>query len=107
MSVRTHTGYTSYSYLEPGRDYRAFALAPELDRVPSTRVEVTAEQERRVQRLLDDNVVISLHDHPTVMPRDMADIFAYVHQGREWTGYRGLSVSGLDAVFDNLMDGTA
>ncbi|HKV43094.1 MAG TPA: hypothetical protein VJT32_00230 [bacterium] len=27
--------------------------------------------------------------------------------GRDWTAYEGLAISGLDAVFDNLMDGTA
>jgi membrane dipeptidase len=31
----------------------------------------------------------------------------YRRQGREWTGYEGLSGSGLDCVFDALMGGTA
>src|SRR5262249_37829457 len=62
--------------------------------------------EARVQRLLDENLVISLHDHPVVVPLDPGDIFEQRRLGRDVTGYQGLSVSGLDAVFDNLMDGT-
>ena len=30
-----------------------------------------------------------------------------MRQGREWTGYEGLAISGLDIVFENFMDGTA
>ena len=32
---------------------------------------------------------------------------AYVREGREWYGYEGLAASGLDAVFENFLDGTA
>jgi len=107
MKQKTYTGYKAYGYLEAGADYRAFRLARELDRVPSRKVEVSADQEQRVQRLLDENLVISLHDHPVVMPERPAEIFEQRREGRDVTGYEGLSVSGLDAVFDNLMDGTA
>ena len=37
----------------------------------------------------------------------MAENDAYVREGREWYGYEGLAVSGLDAVFENFLDGTA
>src|SRR5439155_7553519 len=107
MKQKAYTGYKAYGYLEAGADYRAFRLARELDRVPSRKVEVSAAQEQRVQHLLDENLVISLHDHPVVMPERPAEIFEYRRQGRDVTGYEGLSVSGIDAVFDNLMDGTA
>jgi membrane dipeptidase len=107
MRARNYTGYRSYGYLEANVDYPAFELAAELDRVPSRVVAVTPEQEQRVQRLLDEHVVISLHDHPIVMPADPRLIFEQKRTGRDVTGYQGLSVSGLDAVFDNLMDGTA
>ena len=100
-------GYRSFQYLEPGADFRPFELAKEIGRVPSRRVEVSADQERRVERLLEDNIVVSLHDHVTVAPTNVAEMPEYRRQGREWTGYEGLSVSGLDAVFDALMGGTA
>ena len=104
---KRYTGYRSFQYLEAGADYVEFELAREVDRVPSRKVEVSAEQEARVQRLLDQCMVISLHDHAFVVPRDTQQIFEYRRAGRDWTGYEGLSVSGLDAVFDCLMDGTA
>ena len=104
---KRYTGYRSFEYLEAGTDYVEFELAREVDRVPSRKVEVSAEQEARVQRLLDECLVISLHDHAFVVPRDPQQIFEYRRAGRDWTGYEGLAVSGLDAVFDCLMDGTA
>lgn len=107
MKRTKYRGYRSFQYLEPGEDYRAFDLAPELDRVRSTVVPVSAEQEERVQRLLEEQLVISLHDHCFVVPKDIGQLAEYRRQGRDWTGYAGLAVSGLDAVFDCLMDGTA
>ncbi len=102
-----YSGYRSFDYLEAGTDYQEFKLAKELDRVPSRRPEVTESQEQRVQRLLDENVVISLHDHCFVVPDSFDDLAAYRKQGRDVTGYAGMARSGLDAVFDCLMDGTA
>ena len=102
-----YSGYRSFQYLEPGNDYREFALAKELDRVPSRKVEVSAAQEQRVQRLLDEQLAISLHDHCFVVPADFGDLAEYRRQGRDVTGYAGMAQSGLDAVFDCLMDGTA
>ncbi|MDQ2914473.1 MAG: dipeptidase [Chloroflexota bacterium] len=107
MKRARYDGYRSFQYLEAGVDYRPFALAREIGRVPSRRVEVSADEERRVARLLEENTVVSLHDHVTVAPADVAEMPEYRRQGREWTGYEGLSVSGLDAVFDALMGGTA
>ena len=102
-----YKGFRSFEYLEPGTDYREFKLAKELDRVPSRQVEVSDQQEQRVQRLLDENLAISLHDHCFVVPEDFDDLAEYRRQGRDFTGYAGMAVSGLDAVFDCLMDGTA
>jgi membrane dipeptidase len=102
-----YSGFKSFQYLEPGTDYRDFNLAKELDRVPSRKVEVNAAQEERVQRLLDENIAVSLHDHCFVVPADFAELADYRRQGRDWTGYAGMAQSGLDAVFDCLMDGTA
>jgi len=102
-----YDGYRSFRYLEPGTDYREFKLAKELDRVPSRRVEVSDAQEQRARRLLDDHLAISLHDHCFVVPEDFGDLAEYRRQGRDFTGYAGMAVSGLDAVFDCLMDGTA
>jgi len=102
-----YDGYKSFKYLEPGTDYREFKLAKELDRVPSRQVEVSDAQEERVWRLLDENLAVSLHDHCFIVPEDFGDLAEYRRQGRDFTGYAGMARSGLDAVFDCLMDGTA
>ncbi|HLZ32095.1 MAG TPA: membrane dipeptidase [Chloroflexota bacterium] len=104
---KQYTGYRSFEYLEAGTDYTEFKLAREVDRVPSRQVEVTAAQEVRVQHLLDECLVVSLHDHAFVVPENPEQIFEYRRAGRDWTGYAGLAVSGIDAIFDCLMDGTA
>ncbi|HWE60804.1 MAG TPA: membrane dipeptidase [Chloroflexota bacterium] len=104
---KTYNGYRSFQYLEPGLDYKPFTLAREIGRVAPYVVPVSEEQERTVQELLAENLVISLHDHPFITPEDAGQIFEYNRQGRQWTGFEGLSVSALDVIFDNFMDGTA
>ena len=69
---KPYTGYRSYSYLEPGTDYKEFKLAAEIGRVPEyAGLALSADQAERARRLLDDNIVISLHDHPSVFPDDV------------------------------------
>ncbi|THF86035.1 diguanylate cyclase [Deinococcus sp. KSM4-11] len=107
LQRKNYTGYKSFSYLEPGADYKVYPLAQELNRVQSTRPEVTPEQEARVRRLFQEQLMISLHDHCFIAPEDLSQFLEFRRWGRDFTGYEGLSVSGLDAVFDNLMNGTA
>lgn len=99
------TSYRSFGYLQPGRDYRAFALAPELDRVPEDLVPLDAEQEKRARRLLENCVMISLHEHLGVFPANIAESPEYTREGRMATAFQGLAAGHWDAVFDNLMDG--
>ncbi len=106
--AKAYDGYVSYSYLEPGTDYEAFELAPEIGRVPAYQgLELSTEQRARADALLTENIVISLHDHPSVFPQHLErDLHGYIRGGREATGYAGLARSGMTAVFDNVMDGT-
>jgi membrane dipeptidase len=102
-----YDGYRSYSYLDEGRDYEAFELCPELGRVPPYGgLSLGDEQSQRVERLLRDGIVISLHEHPTVMPERVEELLPLTRTGRERTGFEGLARSGLTALFDNFMDGT-
>jgi membrane dipeptidase len=101
------TGYTAYSYLTAGEDFRSFELAPEFGRVPRYAGGLTAEQEQRAQRLLRDSLVISLHDHPVRFPLRMEETPEYNRTGRQHAAYAGLAASGMTVVFDNMMDGTA
>ncbi len=107
MQKKNYSGYHSFQYLEPGRDYKVFSLAKELERVKSMKVQLSSEQSARAKRLFEENVVISLHDHCFIAPENLEQFFEFRRWGRDFTGYEGLSVSGLDAVFDNMMDGTA
>ena len=100
--------YTAYSYLTAGEDFRGFELTPEFGRVPPyTAAGLTADEEQRAARLLRDSLVISLHDHPVRFPADMGETPAYNRTGRQHAAYAGMRASGLNVIFDNLMDGTA
>lgn len=102
---KKYSGYKAYHYLEKGVDYQGYPMAPEIGRVPAYTVAVSSAEEERVQKLLESSIVISLHDHPSTFPADIGQIFEFHRRGREHTAYEGLSISGLDAVFDNMMDG--
>jgi membrane dipeptidase len=107
MAKKKGVGYRSYQYLEPGADYRAFALAKETGRVTEELVPLSSAEEQRVAALMEREPVVSIHEHTAVFPEDPAEIFEYARQGRHVTGYAGLARSGIDAVFENFMDGTA
>jgi membrane dipeptidase len=76
------SGYTAYSYLTAGEDFRSFELAPEFGRVPPYAAGLTDEHRRRASRLLRDSIVISLHDHPVRYPLRMEETPAYNRTGR-------------------------
>ncbi len=98
--------YNSYEYL--GDDLKqAIELTPEFGRVPPYDGGFEPAQVERAERLLAENITISLHDHPVLFPNDMGETPAYNRTGRQHTAFAGLAASGLTAVFDNMMDGTA
>lgn len=99
-------GYRSFSYLEAGVDHREFDLSPELGRVEPFVYPLSDDDEARAQLVLREHVCISLHEHGGIAPADWAVNDAYVREGREWYGFEGLAASGLDAVFENFLDGT-
>jgi membrane dipeptidase len=100
-------GHVSFSYLERNVDYREFELEPQLGRVEPFVYPLSDEDDSRADRLLRRCACISLHDHCGITPADMSQNDDYVREGREWYGYEGLAASGLDAVFENFLDGTA
>jgi len=103
---KKYNNYKSFQYLEAGKDYIPFKLAKEIARVEPYVIPLSKTEEDRVKDILEKNVVISLHDHTDVKPEDLSELDRYTRQNRISTGYEGLSVSGLDAVFDGLLDGT-
>jgi membrane dipeptidase len=106
-SGKRYGGYKSWSWLEAGRDYRAFKLAREVGRVPSKVIELSKAEEERVEEIIRKNIVISLHDHTFVWPENPGEFIEYARNGRWWIGYEGLAVSGLDGVFEGMLDGVA
>jgi membrane dipeptidase len=99
--------YQAYSYL-PAGTLPEFKLTPEFGRVPRYQgPRLTAEQAQRSAVLLRDSMVISLHDHPVRFPADMGETPAYNRTGRQHAAYAGMRASGVNIIFDNLMDGTA
>jgi membrane dipeptidase len=55
----------------------AFKLAAQVGRVPSMRVPLEAADELRFQRLMDDLLLVDMHQHPMVLAEDAADMPAY------------------------------
>jgi membrane dipeptidase len=106
MGAQKHyTGYRPYQYLEENVDYKSYRLAKEIGRVPSGQIALSPAEEQRAQTLLAKNIAISMHDHPVVAPEDISEIFEQKRRGRDFTGFAGLAASGLDCIFDNLMNG--
>lgn len=103
---KAYDGYKAYSYLEEGVDYKSFKLPHATEWVEPYLVPLTQEQEKRVREVVDQSIVISLHDHPVYFPEDMSQVFEYNREGRQVAAYEALSKSYLDVVFDNFMDGT-
>lgn len=104
---KNYDGYKSFQYLEAGADYKAYELSKENDRVEPYVYPVSADEEERVQQILKEENIISMHEHTFVMPKNLNEFYEFRRQGRDWTGFEALSQSGLDVIFENFMDGTA
>lgn len=107
MQNKRYNGYKAFQYLEAGVDYKAFELVPEIGRVAPYVVPLTEAEEARTRKIVQENLVISLHEHCFVAPKNLSEFHAFRRQGRDFTAFEGLAHSGLDAVFDAMMDGTA
>ena len=99
--------YTSYGYLKAGEDFPEIKLAPEFNRVAPYKGDLTVEEKLRADKLMKENITISLHDHPVRFPEDMNQTPEYNRTGRQHTAFAGLKESGMTVLFDNMMDGTA
>ena len=102
---KAYGGYTSFSYLEPGADYKEFSLADELGRVPAYRLPLSGDEEARLRDLVGRCLFVSMHEHLGVFPDRIEETPEYVRHGRMSTAFAGLAASYWDAVFDKLMDG--
>ncbi len=102
MAAERFDGYRAFDYLDHDHPDLAgtYAEVAEPYEVP-----LDADEEARYERLVADHPVVSLHEHAFHFPADMADLSAYVREGRCYTAYEALAASNVDAVFDMHLDG--
>jgi membrane dipeptidase len=62
-------------------------LAAQVGRVASMRVSLDAAQERRFERLMDDLLLIDMHQHTLVMPENIDDAYIYAAERNFVWGY--------------------
>jgi len=104
---KVYDGYKSFQYLEAGVDYKEYKFSKENDRVPAYVYPVSEDLEEKVQTILEEDYMVSMHEHTFVLPENLQEFYEFRRQGRDWTGYKALSQSGLDVIFENFMNGTA
>ncbi|MGH2384768.1 MAG: dipeptidase [Candidatus Limnocylindria bacterium] len=75
-----------------------FVMARQTDRVPSMKVKLDRDQERRYQRLIEDSILVDLHQHPLVVPADLNDLADYLRARRYEWGYEAARHGGWTAV---------
>jgi membrane dipeptidase len=99
---KKYSGYTSWSYLEPDIDYVKYPLEKQVNRVPEYDFGLSKAQEERVEEIIEKNIIISLHEHLSVFPKEMPP----PGPRRPFMGYEGMAYSGCDAIFDNCVCST-
>ncbi|MEK4030508.1 membrane dipeptidase [Pseudobacillus sp. FSL P4-0506] len=105
MNEKRFAGYTSFRYLEANKDYKLYDLADEIDRVPLFSLELTVEEEEKVQDIFTKHPIVSMRDHGFIVPRQYKDILPYCSDLHTSFHYEGISKSGVDVIFENFMDG--
>ncbi len=73
-------------------------LAKQIDRVPSTPVPLDAGQELRFRNLMEELVMVDIHQHPMVAPEDIGDLNAYLRGGDYSWGYQAVGHGGWTAL---------
>ncbi|MBN1681982.1 membrane dipeptidase [Candidatus Bathyarchaeota archaeon] len=103
---KKYDGYKAFQYLKAGFDYKEYKLCSEFNRVPPYFVPLSKTEEEHFENIIEKNLVIDLHEHPVLWPDDMSLAMEFNSMGRGFLAYEALSVSGIDCIFDNLMNGT-
>jgi membrane dipeptidase len=103
---KKYSGYKPYEYLTPGVDYVDFKFREAIKKEWAYKVPLSKNEEERVDEIFEKNIVIDLHEHPVHYPADPTQAILVNREGRDFMAYEALSISGVDAVFDNLMNGS-
>ena len=75
-----------------------FAMTKQVGRVPSMTLPLDPLQELRYRRLMEDLVMIDMHQHPMVCPDDMDDFIEYLRLGEYEWGYDAIRHGGWAAA---------
>jgi len=103
---KKYDGYKAFQYLEPGIDYVDVNLRKkEITEEWQEPVPLSQIEEEKFAEIMENNIVIDLHAHPNVGLEDKSQQFIRLRDGRANLAYEALSISGLDCIFDNLMNG--
>lgn len=76
----------------------AIPVVKEVGRVPPMIVPLDGAQERRFQRLMEEVVMIDLHEHPMVLPEDLGRFLEYLRVGNYKWGYEAAKHGGWTAI---------
>src|SRR5579864_410818 len=75
-----------------------FTLSAQVNRVPSMRVALDTSQELRFERLMEDLVLIDVHQHPMVLAEPATDMPAYFRGNSYAWGFEAVKAGGWTAV---------
>jgi membrane dipeptidase len=75
-----------------------YTLAAQVNRVRSMRVPLDAEQELRFQRLMEDLLLIDVHQHPMVLAEPATEMPAYFRDNAYVWGFEAVQAGGWTAV---------
>ncbi len=79
-------------------DDSLITLAKQVGRVPSMTLPLGSTEEKRFQTLMEEIVMIDLHQHPMVCPDSMDDFIQYLRLGDYRWGYEAIKHGGWSAV---------
>ena len=97
---KNYNGYKAWDYLA---NYKTFPLSSGDQCFPEFLIPLTEKQEIRVKKMQEKYILIGLHDHVDLLPKDIfKDMDAYMRGGRRGIGYAQLARGSYNAVFDGV-----
>lgn len=100
-SPKKYSGYKSFSYLKEN-DFKKYEIDDDLkSRGSEVEILVKPDEKKRLNMIIQENIVISLHDHLVSLAKQKGNMVQEIKGCHPFTPYEAISQSYLDAVFDN------
>lgn len=93
-----YDGYSAFDYLDDS-DYERTNIHEDLYYGEPYKIPLSDDEQARVESIVKEHPIISLHDHPVHLPEDIDNYGKYTSDGWMETAYEGLAQSPLDGVF--------